>query len=186
MAVLRRVPVVWSTGAGGPGVSVFYSTSAVDATADLQTFFGAIKSRFPTSITWSCAASGDEIESTTGALTGAWTGGTAWSDNGSAGAVTYAAGVGAVVRWDTGGLFNSRRLKGRTFLTGIETVNYDSAGTIGSSCLTNFTTAAATLAATGKLQIWHRPTPGGSNGGNSVVTGSAVPDRVAWLRTRRS
>jgi len=185
MADLRRVEVVWQGLAGGSGLSVFYTPFGVDATADLQTFFGAIKSRFPTGQSWSCQGSGDVISDATGAIVGGWTAGTTWSDSGSAGAVAYAAGVGAFVRWGTGTIVGGRRLKGRTFLTSIEAVNYDGQGTIVAACLTNFNTAAGVLAATGKLMIWHRPSPGGSDGSSGAVTSGSVPDKVTWLQTRR-
>lgn len=186
MVDIRRVKIEWTAAAGGSGLSVFYTDSSVDVTTELQTFFGAIKSRFPSGVTWSCAGSGDMLESTTGELTGGWSGGTSWTDSGSAGAVSYAAGVGAMVRWNTDGIVGGRRLRGRTFLCPIESVNYDSSGTIVTACLTNFQTAANTLETAGKLIIWHRPTPGGADGVVSQVTSAVVPDRVAWLRTRRS
>jgi hypothetical protein len=186
MATLRRWRVQWSGGTGGAGVSTFYSGSAVDVSTELATFFGSIKSRFPSGIGWAMAGSGDTIDDATGHINGGYSGGTAWADSGSAGAVAYAGGVGTFVQWGTGAIVGTRRLKGRTFLTGLESVNYDSAGTIVSSCLTNLRAAAAVLAAAGKLVIWSRPDPGGSNGTSSLVTSGDVPDRVSWLQTRRS
>jgi len=91
-----------------------------------------------------------------------------------------------MVRWNTDSIVGGRRLKGRTFLLPIESVNYDSAGTLVTACLNNFQTAANTLEAVGKLLIWHRPQQGGSDGVVGPVTSATVPDRVAWLRTRRS
>ena len=185
MVAIRRVRVVWQGLAGGAGVSTFYSAFGDDVVTDLATFFGAITSRFPSGQAWSCAGAGDVIEDSTGEITGGWTGATAWTDTGSAGAVVYAAGVGAFVRWGTSTVVGGRRLKGRTFLTSLETVNYDSAGTLVTSCFNNFNTAAGVLAATDKLLIWHRPTPGGSDGESGAVTSGTVPDKVSWLQTRR-
>lgn len=186
MVDLRRVPVVWSGLTGLPGLSVFYTFDPDDVTTNLATFFSAISNRFPNGLTWSCAGSGDTIESTTGHLSGSWTGGTPFSQTGSGGATGYAAGVGTFLIWQTPQIIGTRRLKGRTFLVPLLSTEYQSDGSINAATNTTFQTAANTLVGTAKLVVWHRPDPGGSNGLAVTTTAATLPDRVTSLRTRRT
>lgn len=185
MAVIKKVVVTWTGQTGLPGYSLFYCDSAVDVTTDLATFFTAVKGAFPSGTSWDIPNAGDELESTTGALVGSWSGGTAATVTSTAGALGYGAGVGAYVRWNTGIIINGRRLKGRTFLTGINASGYDTDGTISPSYRTTFVSAASALAASTKLKIWHRPPHGASSGGLGDVLSSTIPDRVTSLKSRR-
>jgi hypothetical protein len=186
MADLRRVKVEWTTGAGGAGLSVFYSASADDATASLGTFFNAIKGGFVGAVTWTIPSTGDKIESTTGNLTGAWTGGTGASIAGSTSGA-YAAGTGFLARWTTGVIRGHRKFQGRTFLVPISSGLYDSSGTIDNTNLATFQAAVTALAAANKLVLWGRPTtPGGSDGISSTILAGTAVDKVVSLRTRRS
>ena len=186
MSVIRRVPVTWATGVGGAGVSIFYSNEVDDATAALGAFFNAIKGAFPSAVSWSIPSSGDKLEATTGVLTGTWSGGTAATYSGPA-AVAYAAGTGAYVRWLTNTIRDGRKFVGRTFLAPVSTGLYESNGTIETANLATLQTAANTLAASGKIVIWGRPTaPGASDGLFAGVTSAVVPDKVTSLKSRRS
>jgi hypothetical protein len=63
---------------------------------------------------------------------------------------------------------------------------YDAGGSLAAGTLTQFGTAATTLATAGKLVIWSRP--GGNPvrvGSSSLITSGTVPDQVTSLRTRR-
>lgn len=186
MTVLRRVPVIWTTGVGGAGVSVFYSLSSTDATAALGTFFDAIKTKFNVAVTWNIPGSGDTIESSTGELVGSWAGGTSAALGGTV-STAYVAGTGAWVNWGTGSVRNGRRFRGRTFLCPLINTSFDTTGTLTNTDLSVFQAAANTLAATNLLTIWGRPTtPGGTDGFISTVLSAAVPDKVTSLRSRRS
>ena len=185
MATLRKVLVTWNGSTGLPGVSVFYTAAADDATANLGTFLTAIKTLFPSSLSWSIPAAGDEISDVTGQLVGGWTGGTAASVTASGGA-TYAAGTGSYVQWGTATILSGRRLKGRTFLCPLTSSAYDSDGTITAAANTTINTALGTLVATNKLRIFHRPPVGTFTGGTSdVVSSGTLSDKVTSLRTRR-
>lgn len=183
---MRRMQVGWQTGVGGSGVSVFYSPFGVDMTTDLATFFNALKAQFPTVVTWDIPGSGDVIDEVSGKITGAWTAGTAATIT-ATGAGNYAGGTGAYIKWQTAGIVNGHRVRGRTFLVPIVVTSYDAQGTIAAAAQTLYNTTATTLAATGKMLIWHRPTSSTSNDGSShpVVAGSS-PDKVTSLRTRRT
>jgi hypothetical protein len=183
---MRKVPVSWQTGVGGSGVSVFYTPFGTDATTDLFTFWNALRVYFPTAVTWSIPSSGDVVDETTGFITGAWTGGTAASVIGTV-AGNYVGGTGAFVRWQTAGIVAGRRVKGRTFLCPLSTGQFDGNGTILDAAVTAMNTNVATLAGTGKLVIWHRPTVhGDGTGSQHAVVSGQVADKVTSLRTRRS
>jgi hypothetical protein len=183
---MRRVPVVWTTGVGGAGVSVFYSGDTDDLTTNLATFFNAVKGFFPSVVTWSIPAAGDKIIDETGHLAGAWAGGTAATIAGTGGVGTYIAGTGAYVRWITGAVVGTHKLQGRTFLAPLISGTFDAAGTLNDANVATMQAAATALAASNKLIIWHRPHPGGSDGTNRLVIAAVVPDKVTSLRTRRT
>lgn len=182
----RKVPVVWSTGIGGAGVSIFYTPFGSDATVELGTFFNAIKAFFPNAVTWDIPASGDVIDETTGLITGAWTAGTAASITATGGAVSYPAGTGGYVRWQTAGIVDGRRVRGRTFMCPLVIGGFDTTGTIAVATQTGIQTAATTLVGSGKLLIWHRPPAGAATGSTHAVIAATVPDKVSSLRTRRT
>lgn len=186
MATLRKVPVEWTTGPGGSGLSVFYTQDPADATAALGTFFNAIKGVFPSAVTWSIPSSGDTIDSDTGRLNGSWSGGTAAVITGS-GAGNYAAGTGCYVRWYTNTVYNGRKFMGRTFLVPLLTGGYDSTGTIDNSNLSTLQTAVNTLVSSSALVIYKRPPKGTFAGGTyAEQTSGLIPDKVTSLKSRRS
>lgn len=186
MVDMRRVQVLWTTGIGGSGLSVFYTLDPVDATAELGTFFNAIKGFFPNAVSWNVPSSGDMIDAATGTLVGGWSGGTAASIAATGGATPYVAGTGALVRWNTGGIVRGRRVKGRTFLAPLLTGLFDATGTLNDANVATMQTAVNNLAAAGKLRIWSRPPDGSTPGGTFPVLSGTVADRVTSLRTRRS
>jgi hypothetical protein len=182
---LHRVPVVWQTGAGGTGLSVFYTNFGSDATTELGTFFNAIKANVPAACSWNIPSSGDVIDETTGFITGSWIGGVAASIA-ATGAGAYAAGTGCYIRWQTSGIVAGRRVRGRTFICPILGGLYQGDGTIADATLAQINTAANTLVLAGKLRIWHRPTTRGSGDGAAfTVTAAQGPDKVTSLRSRR-
>jgi len=185
MTTMRRLRVVWNGLTGLPGVSTFYYGVASPDVSDAVGFFNTIKGLFPTPLSWDIPSSGDEIESTTGVLTGGWTG-TGAGNVTATGATAYAAGVGARVQWQTDAIVNGRRVRGATFLAPLALLAYDTSGTLTNSEVVTMLAAANTFAASGVAKgIWHRNTPGGSDGVYANMIGATVPDRVTSLRSRR-
>lgn len=185
MANLSKYVVEWNGLTALPGMSVFYSAEADDATASIKAFFEAIKAWFPTPLEWSIPSSGDVIDDATGTLVGGWAG-TGGGTVAASTSNTYAAGTGGYVVWGTGTIVNGRRLKGRTFLAPTTTSAYDGSGTMHSSFLSVVGGAAATLVATNDLRVWHRPPPGSPSGGSSApVNNYGTRDQVTSLRSRR-
>lgn len=185
MATIRKVVVTWSGLSGLPGYSVFYGTAAMTDVSPIANFFGSFDQYFPSNLAWSVPSGGDEIDDATGTLLGDWAGtGAAVVTGTGGGAADHASGVGGMVQWRTAAVVGGRRLRGRTFLTHMISSAYDNGGNIDTAALTAFSTGANLVVAAGEFVVWHRP-QGGSGGSSAVMSGSAIPDRVSWLRTRR-
>lgn len=189
MASIARCRVAWSGSAVvGDGLSTFYwgSGGVAGYPGAVLAFFNAIKGLVPVGVTWTVPSSGDLLDDTTGALQGSWSiagGGTV----ASAGGTTYAAGVGSRVVWQTGAIRGGRRVRGSTFIVPLGTTQYDADGTIAPAALTTLGTAAANyLTAVGSNGlIWSRPRTGLA--GQAVpITAALTPDKVSWLRGRRT
>lgn len=181
-----RVRVEWNGLTGLPGLSTFYVGTTDADISELVTFFNAIKASFPSGLTWTIPNTGDVFDEATGTLEGThiFTGG--GSVSGTAAAASYAAGVGVRVKWLTADVKNGRRVTGSTFLTHLRTTDYDASGTLSSSLVTTLSTAAAAFVASGSpWGVWSRPV-GGSGGSFHALNGSTVPDKVAWLTTRKN
>lgn len=186
MADIMRIPVVWTGGTGLPGVNMFFGETVVpSAVADILAFFDDIKSLMPSSVTVQVPSSGDLIDDVTGELSGTWSNSEGGSVTGTSG-VSYAAGVGVAIQWNTNGVRNRRRIRGRTFVAPLTGDLFQADGTINSSAFTLLGVAANLLASGGKLVIWSRPTSTTSGDGDSnLVLSATVPDRITALRSRR-
>ena len=71
---MRRLRVTWNGLGGLPGLSTFYYGVSTPNVSDAVTFFTAIRTLFPTGLSWDIPSSGDEIDDATGQLTGGWVG----------------------------------------------------------------------------------------------------------------
>lgn len=98
-----------------------------------------------------------------------------------------------MVRWNTAGIVNSRRVRGRTFIVPVVNHVYAADGTLDTPDITTLQTAAdAFIAASGSTpQVWSRPFPGSANdptprvGTAHNITTAVVPDKAVVLTTRR-
>lgn len=188
MASIAVIPVVWDGLPGLPGVSVFYSigTDASAAIAALNTWFNANKALYPTGLTWQTPSNGDIIDEEDGELVGDYTGAAGTVTTATGGAGVYAAGVGMRVRWNTSGILGRRRVRGSTFMVPLLAAAYDGSGTIQNASVASVQTASNALVASATLRVWHRNSPGGSDGKSFPFMSATVPDRVTSLRSRRT
>lgn len=189
MANLSQLVVGWA-GAPvvGPGVSVFYCLEGDEASslAALHTFFTAINNYLPSSLQWTFPGTGDKVSEVTGQRTGSWVS-AAPAAVSCIGSGTWTNGVGMRVKWRTAGVKNGRNVVGATFLVPLVVTAYEGAGNITSAVLGPVTTAAAALAATtGGIRVWSRPDALHTGGAAFPVTAAEVPDKVSWLRSRRT
>jgi len=188
MANLARLLVTWTgTPVTGGGISSFYFDEAHEGfQADVGAFLTSVTGLCPVGLTISVPTSGDLVDVATGALTGTWSEGSGTNILTTSG-VSYAAGVGMRCVWKTNGIRNGRRVKGSTFLVPLVTTAYQTDGTIVNATQTAVLTACNTLvtASAGNMRIWSRPV-NGVGGQASAVVEAVVPDKVSWLRSRRT
>lgn len=188
MANLARVRCEWSgSPLVGAGLSTFYfEESGSGFPAALVTFFQAIAGRLAQGVAVNVPNDGDLIDDATGALVGAW------SESGGAlvgmsGLNSYVLGVGGRVRWLTDGIVNGHRVRGSTFLVPADAGQIQGSGALAQPFIDDVYGAANALVANSnnELRVWTRPTAT-APGGSSVVTGADVPDKISWLRSRRT
>lgn len=186
---INRLRVEWSGNAvTGPGLTTFYGTgfTAADMSAAVNDYWQAVAPLVPAGVTWTTPMGGDVIDETTGELTGTWgTGGSLQTTSSSAG--DYAAGVGLRHTLQTAGIVGGRRVRGSFFLVPISATRFDTDGSIDNDSLTTIDAAAQALftALNTEWVVWSRPTATRA-GSASEVTGVTTPDRVSWLRSRRT
>jgi len=171
----------------GGGITTFYFNEAHSGfVADVNAFWTALQAKMPTGVAITTENTGDLIDIETGAITGSWTDGST-ATMAANGTGSYAGGVGARIRWATSGISNKRRVRGSTFIVPLTVSQYDTDGTLTASMVTTLGTAAGSLftAAEGNMRIYTRPVLG-VGGKASTVLNYTTPDRVSWLRTRRT
>lgn len=188
MPTIKRVRVEW-TGAPvvGPGVSTFHFSGVhVGFVSDIAAFFNSISTWVPTGTTLQIPGSGDTIDEATGQINGSWSDGAPATLN-MGGAGNYQLGVGARVVWGTSGIRNGRRVKGSTFIVPIISAAYATDGTPATAALAAWQTAANTflINSDNEFIVYSRPAPG-SAGQSNLVVGATFPDKVSWLRSRRT
>lgn len=188
MADLKRLRVGWEgTGVVGPGVSTLHFTDvAVGFVPDVWDMLQILKAYIPDTVVITLPNSGETIDVATGQANGTWTDGTASSTT-CTGSPNYAAGVGARIAWQTAGFNNGRRVRGSTYLVPLSAAQYDQ-GTIGTTPLAamNAAVAAFITAVDGEMVVYTRPTPTVPIGATAAVVGGVIPDKVSWLRSRRT
>lgn len=203
MTSLLRVKTRWSGFVGSPGYTVMHfrdfgtdpesstaqtTENAAAAVARVRTFFSALATVLPSSVTVVPESEVDVIEHTNGELVesyavtaGAPIVGTATNN--------FSAPVGAVVNWRTGTIRNGRRLRGRTFLVPLSTTAFGTSGILNPGANTTIGNAALALAGgtTGpRLFVYGRPSNAdATDGAFGIVTSSNVPTMSAVLRSRR-
>jgi hypothetical protein len=162
------------------------------AGAGIRAFFDALKTYIPNGTSISVQAQIDELDTVSGDLlsSAAMTVIPAVVTS-TATAVAYAAGSGFCVTWQAGGVFNGRRIKGRTFI--VPAVGcYETDGTLTAGVISAVQTAGAALIATAgaDLAIWNRAyndatPPVATSGLVTSATTCVVKDTAAQLRSRR-
>ena len=202
MTALYRVRVQFNSIEGPPGVATFYFLDLATALPSLTSLFTSLANRMPLGVTLKVQSSGDVIESTTGALIGAWNK-DAEPEIGATGGPNYAGASGGQIEWLTSQIMDGRRVRGRTFIVPLSTDAYRTGGLIDSATtdLQGVAAAAFIVAQSSSFVIWHRPFPGRSAsapgvlpkvtakaahiGGFALVTGGRVPTKTVVLRSRR-
>lgn len=197
MALLERVRVALTGFPGGPGVNTFYFLDTATALTSLKNMYLSLAGYLPSDVHVQVQNTGDIIESTTGAITGAWQSPPVPEVIGTFTGV-YAAPVGFMAGWETSTILDGRRLRGRTFFVPAASNIFNTLGSIGEGYLVGIrsTVADFQVSQSSSLVIWHRPFAGSPavgtrkarpahSGGVGLVTATRVPAKAVVLRTRR-
>lgn len=190
MTTIDRLRVEISTPRGGTGSTSFYSVPGGGHQADVVTMLTTIKDVWAGGTTVHIPNTGEQLNDTNGNVVGAWTFGVDTTLT-SANSSDYAAGVGVRLRWTTNGIRNNRHVIGTTFIVPVSVAAYDSDGTLDNAFVAVLQGVADDFLddMADDLLIWSRPhvfgTAGTVDGIAHPVTGFQVPDKVAWLRSRK-
>lgn len=185
---IREVVIDWSgSGVVGPGASVLHFRDVANgAPGDLVTLFNTLKGGIPAGTQIVIPTSGQTLDETTGQVNGAWSesGGTTLAASGSS---SFVQGVGARIVWMTGATINGRVHRGSTFIVPISNDQFAGAGALADTLVSTWNTAVAAFVAAqaGNFVIWRRPRAGSFSAISDVSSGF-VPDKVSWLRSRRT
>jgi uncharacterized protein (DUF2342 family) len=194
-----RVPleyrVEWNgTAITGPGISVFHGRTDGVATTGaaaqslanrVRTFWDAVKGLVPGGVTWTFPNEVTELDTSSGVLLGVHAV-TSPADVVSGGASSsHSRPSGGRVDWNTSAVVAGRRLRGRTYIVPLTGAQYDSAGSLSTTCIATLESAATTYRSTGVFTeatpvVWSR-----THGILADVIGSSVTDRASILRSRR-
>lgn len=185
MTDIANVTAVWEGFAGGPGTNTFYFADGLADLDDLQTFYGTMLALIPDAVHIILPTTGSVVDDASGDLTGNWFA-DATAPLVGGGTSAYASGVGAIIRWNTIDVSNSRVIKGRTFIVPMLSSAFDTDGSLTVSAQGVIQGAADALIAAyaGELKVWHRPVSGAGGSVHDVVS-ATVPDRPALLASRR-
>lgn len=189
MPNIKRIRVAL-TGAAvvGPGVNTFYvSSAATGFLPGVKDFYEAFKGSVPTGVTFVFPSGGETLDAATGAVVGVWNETPVLTTQGSDTNI-YPAGVGGRVVWNTAGIRNRRRIRGATYIVPLSGGAYDLDGTLTAVARGRLVAGADALRAAllTDFVVWSRPHGAAGDGMASVVTSSDVPDKVSWLRSRRT
>lgn len=191
---IYRTTLRWSGFTGAPGYTNFYfadqaANPGPQAARDrTSAFANAIAPLIPSEVQILNEGEVAVVDETTGQVTD-YVMVNPDATPGSGGAPGgYSAASGAVITWNTAGVRNGRRVRGRTFIVPIGGDSYQNDGTLTPSTITTLNAAAEELTgATGfesGFCVFSRPSASGP-GGAYPVTGHRVPDMAAVLRSRR-
>lgn len=199
MGRIIRVKINWTGFVGSPGYTNlhFEPTNEADpwsqpmvdaAVAKVQAWLVAQRPYLPAVVTTGIDPQIAELDEQSGRIEAFWTVVPAASAPGTFNG-NYSAASGYCISWSTGGVWNGRRIRGRTFVVPLGSNALATDGTIDTGALVDFRARAVTLTSPDnntRLVVWRRPTneviP---DGGAYAVTGSTVRDKVAMLTSRR-
>ena len=197
MTTLNRVRVALTGFPGGPGVATFYALDTLTFLPSLQTLWDNLRNFMPLDVAIQVQNTGDQIDSVTGNLTGAWAGAIQPPLQGT-NTGSYAAPAGFMIDWKTTTILDGHRVRGRTFIVPAAASEYDADGSLKATTVSLMQPAITQfiLEQSNSFVIWHRPFPGAPAvgtkparpahvGGQALVTTGRVPDKVIVLRSRR-
>jgi hypothetical protein len=122
--------------------------------------FAGLVNYLPNDVTIQVEATGDSIDSSTGALVGSWSAAPSAALTGVGGA-NYSAVSGGLIKWGSSTYLSGRRLRGHTYLVPMADAMYDTTGELNSGTITGIDAILATFVGyfPGAVMLWQRPRP---------------------------
>lgn len=194
MVTINEIPVEYTLTNGRTGVNIHHflasAASADDQCDALADLMETLDSNLVPETAWRIPGEGRQIESATGALTGAWTATTFRTGTGGASGQPVADATQVLLRWQTAAIRRGRFLRGRTFIPGLNN-GYTTGGNISSALGSTWATAVGTfLDRNVGFGIWGRPLPArgpvpAAPGVFAEASGGGVWQELAVQRGRR-
>lgn len=206
---IGRMRLNWTGFTGAPGYTNFYfrdfsegdlqQTMVTGFGSRLESLISTIQTRLPSTVTIQIDPTIDVIDVPSGDLTRSLSYTPLAARVGQA-TGNYSAATGGVINWNTGGVRNGRRVRGRTFLVPFGGSALGPDGTLDNTLRTSLIGAINTFIGPdatkpGVLGIYARPSKQHLNkAGDTVpampgewfaVTSFTHPDKAAVLRSRR-
>lgn len=191
-----RVRTVFTGWPGAPGLMTHFfarigswdAGAAEQASTRVKDALLPLRSEFPSGLTYKIEGIVDEIEQSNGNLLNSFSVPSVTNTGiGSAEQAPHALQV--CVSWATDGVVAGRRVRGRTFIGPLAASIVDGDGTPKAGLITKAIAFGDAMRDAGlsdvRHVIWHRPSPGGSDGSHHDVTDHTVRDVFAVLRSRR-
>jgi hypothetical protein len=145
--------VDWTGTYGHTGISRFAFERAdhadvtradVDSiTTALDDLYAPVMGWFPLDVSYTVDSIVEYYDGLTGSLLGEVAATSAHVSHAGGADGAYGNGIGALLKWNTGGLFGGHRIRGRTFMVPLDQVAFDTSGTLKGDCIDSFLTGAA-------------------------------------------
>lgn len=200
--------VDWHGTYGHQGISRFAFVSAdggtpTNATRDgvltaISTMLLANAGGLPTDVSWNIDTIVEAYDGVLGTITGELPAAGAVAPGAGTNTSSYANGVGLTIKWKTGGMFNGRRIQGRTFIVPMAGQQFETDGSLGAGVAASWQTAAnayiaAVQSAGATPLVWGRPTdvkasvrkPAHHNPGHWASISTAIVDTMPAILGRR-
>lgn len=152
----------------------------------------------PADVSWVMDTIVESYDGVLGTITGELPAAGAISPESGTNGSAYANGVGLTIKWKTGGMFNGRRIQGRTFIVPMAGQQFQTDGSLDAGVAASWQTAAnAYIAAMGPLNVtplvWGRPAdvlatkrkPAHHNPGHWASISTAIVDVMPAILGRR-
>lgn len=164
------------------------SSDATDALARFRAMWSSLGNKIATGYTITFDGLCIGINPTNGVLTSSTSGTVPAVVNTAAGTAPLPRQTQGMIRWNTTGIVNGRRVRGRTFVPAPDEGDNGTNGQPTSSYTSQLTTAIGLLLTPGAAPInpavWHRPGPSGGGSSHVITSGTFSPTWAVQV-TRR-
>lgn len=192
---LYRVKAAWNGFSGAPGYSIFHFDAAVEANAlgaqnaaaAVDLFYDGLTMYLPTGVSVGVESAVEVIDTPTGQLLDVLSTPALAANVGNA-TGNYSSAAGACITWNTVGVKNGRRVRGRTFIVPLSAAGcFENNGTLANGFITHLVgKGQALIDGDSDFHVYSRPSStGASDGSSHTVAGVRVADKTAILKSRR-